>query len=543
MARKIIEHKDFTGGDWGRRQPWNAPKNSFKALNMLVYKTGELGVRPGLQNVTPSNVIAGQMAWGMAPVAGLSQYYYGQGTKMIIASALRNRTQTTQTGNFGSSVSGGSLYYAVQGQSVLYINAPAIGIYSLIGGTLTQLVAALAGNGLAFFGDRLVIGEYSGTTSQLRYNGLTAGVSDLTSWPAANIIPVGDKNERINNLWVQRGHLDILKFSNGFFVLTGQLGVNEVLRRAVRTLGPNEVSLGGSTLTENDTVWFTAGQYHNIPAMFDGTSVRYFEDQLIPYQSNGLFNMTSLAVSDPSGVAITVGSDTATSSVYNKTKLMLFYHGMWTQHELPDIGLNSQLVSTSNLTVFDPGEFTSATAFPSDTSSQIHQVPALVIANGSAATPVMYSLLLDTDRPGYQWSDSTPFFNFNAERPGDDSAAQVSGSVDFPEVHLSDANEFMVQGVIVDFRSWNTNGSLTNHFDLNVKCLRRYNDSSPFTSLAGRWDEPGSLSSTAGTLKREVFMFGDQGLGNGYQLSFTNIRGIAIQRIQVIVDSEQLRGI
>jgi len=45
-TKRIIEHRDWSGGEFGRQEPWAAPQNSFTGTNMMVYRTGELGVRP-----------------------------------------------------------------------------------------------------------------------------------------------------------------------------------------------------------------------------------------------------------------------------------------------------------------------------------------------------------------------------------------------------------------------------------------------------------------------------------------------------------------
>lgn len=543
MPRRIVEHKDFSGGDWGRRQPWNAAPNSFKALNMLVYSTGEIGVRPGLLNITPTNVQAGSIATGMMGDL-TSSYLYGQGTVLRRATSYKNQTQATPAGTFTGAVT--TLYFVRQGLSIsgnaVYVMDPSRGIYSLITNTLTQLTA-LAGNGLAFYGDRLCFGSLTGTTSNLRYNGLTAGVSDLTSWPATNIIPYGDKNERPSTMFTQRGHLTMLKATNGLFIITGQLGVSETLRRAVNTLGPVDGTPLTSANTETELIWFVNTNHH-IPANFDGTQVRYYEDQILPLQGDGSISLAAIPISDPDGVAISIGTSSSNLPFADTAKLHLFHHGVWTRHELPNLGQAAQITSTVNASLYDPGITQTLALIPENFPYLSHDVPALIFANNSGATPAFYSMLLDTDRPGYDWgTPSSDFITYNAESPGDDSLAQVSGTLELPEVHLKDADEFMVQGVIVDFRSWNTKGSLSNHYDVQVDCLRPYDNTSPISSLKASWDQVGSLSATGGTVRRETFMFGEQGIGNGYQIKLSNIRGVAIQRIQVILDTMKVRGI
>ena len=55
MQRRVIKYENFRGGEYGRVEAWNAPPNSWTGQNMIVYRTGELGVRPGLKNISPSS--------------------------------------------------------------------------------------------------------------------------------------------------------------------------------------------------------------------------------------------------------------------------------------------------------------------------------------------------------------------------------------------------------------------------------------------------------------------------------------------------------
>ena len=44
----LIVYDDFRGGDWGNKGSKLAAKNEFRALNMLVYRDGQVGPRPGV---------------------------------------------------------------------------------------------------------------------------------------------------------------------------------------------------------------------------------------------------------------------------------------------------------------------------------------------------------------------------------------------------------------------------------------------------------------------------------------------------------------
>jgi hypothetical protein len=541
-----MEHSDFNGGDWGIKQPWNAPQNTFSATNMLVYRTGELGVRAGVRDVTPAGLAATPIGAALFPYAK-KNIGFTQGIKVKTFEPHAGNTLTTAGGgNFTNTITqrGENITVFSAGPSV-FLDKNGDGIYSFINGTLTQLITSATltnSNGMALYGDRLVVA----TTASLRYNGLTAGVSDYTSWPAANIIPVGDSNESIALLHVQRGHLTILKETNGLYTLTGQLGVSEALRRGAEADGPPAaVSIGlpfvqMADVTKNGMIWMASPFLSDCPTSFDGSAVTYQRNR--PFQNNSYREgVTTFAALDPEGVLYTVGYDAS----LNQTNLqgLMRYNGIWTKHAF-GIQAASNAGACFISSVDDPS--ITATSPAATLNRAIRPANVFVFTDLGATTtaPKFWSWVPTLDRPGYDSIDSS-LNNVNAERAGDDSSAQVTGTVEFPEMHLATGTEILVRGVTVDFRSWNTKGSLTNHFDLEVDVLRPYDGNTPNVSLTGSWDEAGTFSSTAGTVKRQTFLFGDQGVGNGYQLKFSNVRGIAFQRFQVVLETEEygIRGV
>ncbi len=546
-TRRVIEHRDFSGGDWGIKQPWNAPRNSFQATNMLVYRTGELGVRAGVRNVTPAslaftNFISNTMFPFQQTQVG---FFMSQSAHAFQPYAGGSFTAGTGT-NFTSALTGSKNNLTVYSTGpTIYIDKAGDGIYKVDSALAkTQLISGVSGNGIALYGDRLVIG----TSTGIRYNGLTAGVSDFTSWPAANVIPVGDATEPVSNVMPQRTFLTIPKETNGIYSITGSLGVNEALRRAVEGDGPNAGTGAGqytrrSTVTKDGLVWINPANFSQCPISFDGTNLKYWRDQDLRAPIPADVSVTHFYTMDPVGSLWNTPYNATVNTV--GMQAMLFFNGVWTRHNFDGIQGNGTAVATGGFSVDDPNVFAAGTTLRT-VSEAIRPANVFVFSDGGSAStiPKFWSWVPTLDRPG---NENLPIVApnnvFNAERAGDDSTAQVSGQVTFPEIHLEDGSEFRVSGVVVDFRSWNTGGSLTNHYDLQVDCLRPYDAASPITSLKGSWDQLGVQSSTAGTVRREVFEFGDQGYGNGYQLKLTNVRGIAIQRIQVILETEHLRGI
>ncbi len=540
MARRIIEHADWTGGEFGRLEPWRARANQFTGTNMLVYRTGELGVRPGLKDVTPT-------AGGGFNVAGQifmfnrhSSSGTGLGTSVLFGINddlyAFNPSQTIRTtATIGTlSAAPSSLCDTVWYGRRLYIITPNSGAYQVDADTLTALTNSPNGNSIALLGDRLVIAQTGASSHILRYNGLTAGVSDFTVWTATNTIPVGDAAS-IFKLMNQRSHLVISKQHTGHWVLTGNPGVNEALRQAVTNVqGPEAYQ--GLGRAQNGLIWFAdvSGRSGH-PMSFDGTQMVAYDHLNVTQISSGLGTFTesnaAIPFSSDDDTGLLLHTQTPTSGTADHKDLFLS-DNVWSQHNFP-----VQLHIAQGVAL--PYQYYQNPANP--VTGQLRSTDTFVFTDGGSqlVAPKFYAWSPRLDRPGSETVND----NTCPERAGDVSSAQVAGNWTSAEIHLPDADEFMVQGVIVDFRSWNTGGSLTNHFDLEIECLRRYDNTSPNTSLKGSWDEVGALSSTAGTLKREVFMFGEQGLGNGYQLKFTNVRGIAFQRIQVILDTTNFRGI
>lgn len=519
-VRKVICYDNFSGGDWGRRQAWNAKANQFNATNMMVYRTGELGVRPGIRNVTPA------AATETDAIRFLSQYpqdptrvVYGRGTggsaQIHYFTPTVTNTRSTYTGAFGGI---GNVGWFYSGQR-LYL-ASSSGIYSLDTSAITALNTSFSARYIAAYNDRLAVASNAGT---LRYNGLTAGVSDFTNWPAANIIPVGDNVDPITAIWSQRSHLTIPKRSQGIYVLTGQLGVNETLRQASSNNGPNAFLTDGfdSCSTKNDMVWWLDMRRQS-PTFFDGARAHTPDTVLLSGNPTiSLYYMADFRTLDDDGL-IVCPSTTEPTWVY--------YRGTWTKHSFGRI-VGPHVVSVQG--------FAPLTA--SETSDLVSVDTAVFCTLSGTVAPVFSSLVFGLDRPGVEFSAALNATN--SEHAGDFSTAQVSGSVEFPEYRADDGTEFLVKAVQVDFRSWNTNGSLTNHFDVTVDALRTFNSNAPSSSVTQSWDEPGAVSSSSGTIKRWVFNVGDQGYGDGCQVRLTNIRGIAIQRMNVIIESRPLRAI
>lgn len=530
----IIEYKDFSGGDWGTREAWNAPSNSFSATNMLVYRTGELGVRPGVRAVTPTGAPTG-LVMGINEAPDSDGVIYVQGNKTywfdpsrpslgLVTSAASFNMDLTSTVPAPTFARVGDVVFIISQDGV----AQATGAL-----TLARLSNAPAGSHGALFGEVFVVVYADLTLSNVEFSDSTAA---LNTWPGAvNTFDVG------NGLvpaacYSQRSALQIMT-NGGIYVVTGTLNADTAafaVRKSSVRKGPQ--SAWASAQSVDDTIWYVedGGVY---PASFDGANFRTWSTIQLPLLTSespgvGVATFEYPYVND----AVFLSPYAAGGGLEFLSTAWVHLRGVWTKHQFPatiDIGSDGGIAHGRMATY--PVSFFADPGAALDSGTNLRPTTTFVMTDDGdsspATAPVFWAWSPDLDRPGSETdliSTWDPLgVRLAPERAGDASDEQVSGSVSFPEWHAPDGSEVLVRTVSVDFRKWNTGGSLTNHFDVTVDSLRRYNGESPQSSGALAFDEAGSEASTGGTLDRRVFSFGDQGLGNGFQLHFTNCRGVA----------------
>lgn len=501
QRRSTIVYSKFGTGEYSSLGDWNAPAGSFTGTNMLVTRKGELCVRPGLKNQSPGSLSNGVVhGFGMTPLAA-NDAWFVQGTAVRtfdILGATNLKTSATALAETPTA----PLDYDISGATV-YIASATDQLYSLVPSTGgNPAVAALTGSPgaktIAVYGDRLIVGNIDGSNSyRLRFS----EAADFNDWPAGNFIDVGDAFG-IARLLVQRQHLAILK-SRSFHILTGVPGDSPVLRQIVKINGPVEPFQGAIAFPHQ--IYF-AGLGLTYPSTFDGSSVRQ-----LSYLENLTAHDAFSTFPPANGIGVTRGKDNCVTFVDGTTnKALVNLYGKWTKHEFGvDVsGYTVPVMPTDNIIAFCDG-------------------------GGASANPKFYVWNLTADTPGIEGG--------TLMRAGDDSSTALAGSVTFPEWWAENGDEFYVRAVAVDFRSFATGSATTNHFDLAVTSLRRYDGSGGTASNTVSFDQAAASSSATGTLQRRVYGFGEQGMGNGFQLAFSTVRGLSIHRVAVEIETRPLR--
>lgn len=518
MARRSVIFEDWGFGDFGRMEPWKAPRNSWTGSNMVVYRTGEIGCRAGLRLITPSSALTAGIVWGVGHNLGNSRrFWYGQGNQIKTLSIISNTLPLT----LGGTLTGTPGQFEVdkfEGGDVTYILTRANGAYTIDTGTVAAMTGSPSGRAISLHGDRMLIGTASGGVAVIRYS----DAANFNSWPAANSIVVGG-SDLITAMLEQRGATQILKNNAGFYSLTGVPGINETLRFQLRNLGPSSNSAPGkASLRGNDLIAYVAGE-ENIPTLYNGVKPVQVDHIITANTGAVTLSVEGFKTGDPNGMLIVQG---AVPSEGTAQLAWLYNKGAWSKHTF---GVTTIGLQTYQSTTYLQDGLTIGTA-------RTGPVQVLTDGGSASAAPNFYTWLPDIDRPG---TENNPFA-ISAERAGDNSSAQVSGNFSSPVWFSDEGNEIVVRGVIVDFRKWNTGGSSSNHFDVSVEAVRPYGDGANISNVES-WDESGGQASTVGTVDRVHMSFGAQGEGEGFRFHFTNCRGVAIRRVQVIIESSSAR--
>jgi hypothetical protein len=371
--------------------------------------------------------------------------------------------------------------------------------------------------------------NYSGVTATT-FTGCTGGTGTLLTGQAvtynpAGVVPAGSLNVGdgyITGVWPQRTHC-VITTTTGTYIWAGQPGVNDTIRPAAETDGPSFPQWG--SLDGDGMLWYLAfpGVYPaDTPRWFNGSrtgNIAYLHAERGSSQGGyqNIGDNLSDQVVPPAFAASRLSRRREEMILGDLRRAVTFHRGVWTQHEF------------GSLDGFGKG------------FAAYDAVDGIIyfcsqLAPGAGNFPRIDMLYTDALEPGYE-GGAQP------QRAGDRTNVPLSGSFTLPEWNGRAGEEVTVREVAVDFKKINTGGTLNNHIDCTVTALRQRDQAGGTASATLSWDEaPSAAGGTwgASTTQRKVFLFGDQGHGNAYQISFPVLRGVAIQKVVVTAEVEQL---
>ena len=521
MASKQVTYESFAGGDWGRIGPEKAPKNTFSGTNVLISRTGELCVRPGVRLTNPTGLSTGAV-WGMGTRPGTGNFgyvWFGQGTAIRYFQPQPSPgAVSTATGALTGTPSD---VFIEEAGATTYLATNNVNGYSFNGSAITSLNNMPNSDAIALYGERLAVVP-TASNNTVRFSAAASFNNWTVAAGSAVSVTVGDVDP-ITALFSQRSHLAVLKKNSALYVVTGTPGTNEALRQVFRADGPLTQNGAGRTRSD-DRVWFAPSSSQFL-AVFDGSSVDPVDNIPLPLYSDLVWRSVIPFKDDDHSGAAFLAPDDASPGTANQ--VWVRYRGVWTKHTF---GVTLSQYATKCFH-----------GYAQDGSADLTKVrygTCLVFTDGggASATPNFYSWQPFMDRPGLE---ADPLSS-SAERAGDASTTAVTGTFELPHFVDDAGNELMVQRVRVEFRSWNTGASDNTSLSLAVRSIREY-DGTYADSATQTWEAAPGESDLAGTYRRKEFGFGDQGFGSGFQLRFSNLKGVAIRRIVVSYDTRPPR--
>lgn len=537
MARNFVYYDAFAKGETGLHGDYLDGYRLFRGI--LIYTgtwhgyniqrniDGSIGPRPGLFPYTLTGLPNGK-------TAGLSRSAFTAKTGIIVVGTGVYLFDTTNTAS-QAVVSAGTLGSAptspvaiVYSGNFAYLTNPGDKTYQidLSAATTTAIPNTPGGSCISFYNQHLVIGNCTGGTGGGASNGnrlifsdnYTPGNAAPNQYPfqaAPTFADIGDAWQ-ITGLFNQRSHLAISK-QNAWFVYQGEPAINAVVRQVNTNAGP---LLQQNAFLLRDGLIVFVPLNTDMPVTFNGSAIQEMRHLRF---ANGVYvtagaipaSFGAIELNQPQDFLLLAGHDNTGGA----DKGVLYHNGAWSYH---NFGVNTSGNLTKNAGV-------------------------VIMADDGAvgAPPNVYAWPTDLDRP-VKVGDS-----FGAIADG---SAAASGSVansnyvEFPEWESRDGSEVVVRAVHVSFKKWNTGTTQTNHLECRVISTRQYNKPGTVQGPAGfataqgqpslwqPWDEAPSLTTTDGQYQHHVFKIGDQSTGNGFKLAFQNLRGVAIQKIQVILD-------
>lgn len=511
-----VTFEGWSGGEYGILDPvqaGKAKKQMFTGNNVMLYRNGLLGPRPGLKALDVDNgafLNTGVMHGLDACLA--------TGTGPWIWTSVDGDVQRIDlgTGIATSNYSGGPLATPVRAIPIggsygtgTIIQIPFTGLFNLdhSGDAISSVDTDPNGYAIGQFGIRIVAGD----------SGNSMWYADpapaYATWGALSFYDIGSAFT-ITLLRAFRDGILIGKIGGEVYYGAGTLGDTFTLKRLSAKGAPGDEPRG--LVTEANVMWYMR---QNTPYLssFNGSVHEDFE-WLLPFGSGLLSDFDATPKVRIVGLPhmgtdafMVIGGATGSGRPSVANRMMQYNDSTFSYH-------------TFGKTI---GAF--GTDFGPST-------PWVVIADDGSGG-VFYSYAPGKDRPAFT-SDTDAGV-------GDDSTTPLDAYMQTPIYVDPEGHEMRVKQVIIDYKGWSTGAAANNNITLTVDSMYRYdNDSSTFgettsTSVTAL-DEAGATFTTSGKTGRVVHNV-NCGFGGGFQIKCASLKGVAIRSITAVFDVRNRR--
>jgi hypothetical protein len=525
-------YNDFSGGEYGDLPPHQVPSNMWTGLNMMVYRSGELGPRPGIKYIgdfIEAESIHGAGFMGSPQSSHWVAANYAPSFSAPIEPIIKffnlvsGDWDGTRDGNVPIATPdflGNALGVEVDPEETYILNATRfLARYQNNSGGVpnTALVTSLTGtvapgHAMTKYQERL----YVSSGNRVYYS---APGTPFTFAPTTDWFDVGHGPE-VRWMGWQRDSLLIITQDSAIWEYRGVPGRDNLRRVYGGTRHPWHFQAGRAILTPSDQLVFIPVD-RDYPAFYSSGQITELKHLKVlgGLQSNNPSDVVMAVLDEDDELMIRFSQPHPTTGLERATVLK---NGAWCFFEFDPDPDN----------VLFPGTPEMAPYISSDRQRRMHMYFRTQIVGGASALTTIWrwetaAYDMELDRPG--------FVSDTLASPGDADTTPLNAFFKLPESWTEDGNELVIDRIVVDFRKWNTGATETNHFDVSVLPLSRNNTGEAAAKTYVPFDEPTSSGSTTGRRDRHVAFPTDasRAPSAGFQVQLTNIRGCSIQQIRV----------
>ena len=507
---KTAIYDTFTKGEFGVTLPSKAPSGSWTGQNVVVYRDGAIGPRPGLFRVPLEGeayeegvgVIRGL---GFVPTApdpvmedSPNTFWWIIGDTVYLARVHEDSSPRTVI-EADTTLDASPTRWVRWKESVRQIDGQAMFTnpdntdhgyrLHMTTGVLTDVADMPGGIDLETYKERFVVVDV-GPTPRIFYS----APADYNTWPVENFFDVGSSWPVIGVLEFRDGLC--IWTNSGHWLLTGTFP-EPTLRRVSEALIPQPRTLTGT----NEDIFYIPNN-RSAPISYTGSSG---DEEVLGHleEWKSGFGVQATGTMAYGNRDISFCSDEGT--------LLWRKNLSWSQHTFdPALAITAPHVRyfDRNLLLTDGG------------TEEVP--PAFFVLNTGLEGPA---------RESHQWA-----------RVGDDSDVPVDAWFSLPDFMAESGEEVRVRRVIVDFTKYDTGASLDNCITAEVRGIHRFEIPGVDTAVATwSWEEPLSEATQQGVYDRAVFRMGESGWAGGYRLTLKNLRGVSIHRILVDFETQDAR--
>jgi len=468
------------------------PNGAFTASNMMRYRTGLFGPRPGMKKQTISQQTSGDVVFLDALPSSSGTIIWGLNSSTSVKYFNMVAGNEGTVGTLNNAASPGGQWTAPDDPTLKVVLSGAGGIYDIDGSGVTGLTASFGtgGDAVGFYRGRL-FGVDVGNKNRVHFS----DIADRSTWDNFDYFEPSEAGSVYGYIPVQ--DTLYIQTEQMLWALDGS-----PISGRLRLLGNFGLARG---------LWPRTNLAEGVAAHEFTREPLIIRDRQVVRPAPYLRTFLSSA----GGMRYDInyrGTIFGTLHYYSGTAphAVLRYEGLWTKHSL-GVEPNFSVLNRSAGLSDNQGEDIAR------------------IFNNDASNAALYWLFLSLDRPGLT-SDTWANVGDNSSTPNTNT---WSTAVITPE----GGARVRVRKLRIWFQKWNTGSATNEGFTVEVETLGDPNASS-YSRTASTHQFSEAVSDGSDMVDYYV---GDQGWGTSFRLNFTGVHGVAFRRVVVYYDAEDDR--